>query len=164
MKKLVVICAASGVGKSTVKTGLINKLDKFVCLEDLLNWWEYKGTSKEDLYYDDCLKEAVRLSCDKDIILATCMNPYDFYTKVKIPKEITSTFFIGLTCSSEELINRLKARPKERMCDSEEFINSQIEYNKWFKDNSGKFQFFIDNTNLSINRTIEIVLDFINHI
>lgn len=166
MKKLIVICSASGVGKSTIKEALVDKnvFDDYVYLEDLLNWWEYKNTDKKDLYYEDTLKEAVRLSNDKNIVLATCMNPIDYYTKVNAPKEITSTFFIGLGCSSSELTKRLKARPKERMCGSDEFINGQIEYNNWFKNNSMKFQLFIDNSNISIEETVNIVIDFINNL
>lgn len=166
MKKLIIICSASGVGKSTIKEELKNKniLDDYVFLDDVLNWWEYKDTEKEDLYYDDCLKEAVKISKDKNIVLATCMNPYEFYKNINVPQEVTSTFFIGLFCSSKEIEKRLKARPIERMCGSDEFIIGQIEYNNWFKKNSGKFQLFIDNTSMSIEETVNQVADFIKRL
>lgn len=97
MKKLVVLSAACGVGKSTIKDALneSNISDNYVCIdtdEVGINWWDYAGTDNEDKFSDDCLAEAVRLSDDKNLIFVTCMNPYDFYGKVSIPKEITSTF------------------------------------------------------------------------
>jgi len=39
------------------------------------------------------------------------MNPQNFYNLVELPKAIDRTFFIGMTCSDEEITKRLKARP-----------------------------------------------------
>lgn len=75
--------------------------------------------------------------------------------------EVTSTYFIGLVCSDEQVAARLKARPEERQCGSDEFIKSQIDYNNWFKRNAGKFQLFIDNTNQSFEKTAKLICDFV---
>ncbi|MBQ7781297.1 MAG: hypothetical protein IJ405_04655 [Lachnospiraceae bacterium] len=99
MKKLVVLCAACGVGKSTIKDALneSNILENYVCIdtdEVGVNWWDYAGTENESEFNDDCLTSAVRMSKDKNLIFVTCMNPFDFYGKTNIPKEITSTFLL----------------------------------------------------------------------
>ena len=143
MKKFIVLSSACGVGKSTIKEELNKKklLENYACIdtdEVGINWWDYAGMSGE-----------------KNLLFVTCMNPYDFYGKVHIPSEIASTFFIGMTCSDDEIKRRLKARPAERMCGSDEFITGQIQYNNWFKENAGKFQFYIDNTDLTIDETVE---------
>lgn len=169
MKKLVVLCAACGVGKSTIKDALneSNILENYVCIdtdEVGVNWWDYAGTENESEFNDDCLTSAIRMSKDKNLIFVTCMNPFDFYGKTNIPKEITSTFFIGMTCSDEEITKRLKARPEERMCGSDEFIIGQIAYNNWFKKNAGKFQHYIDNTNQTVNETTVEIATFIKRI
>lgn len=169
MKKLVVLSAACGVGKSTVKDKLKESmiLENWVCIdtdEVGINWWDYEGTENEAGFNDDCLAEAVRMSGDKHLLFVTCMNPYDFYGVVNIPQNITSTFFIGMTCSEEEIRRRLKARPEERMCGSEEFIAGQIQYNAWFQKNEGKFQFYIDNTGKSIDETAETAASFLKSI
>lgn len=169
MKKLVVLSSACGVGKSTIKDALIssNLLVNWVCIdtdEVGINWWDYAGTGNESQFSDDCLAEAVRMSNHKNLIFVTCMNPYDFYGTVHIPKDITSTFFIGMTCSDEEITKRLKARPAERMCGSDEFITGQIQYNAWFKKNAGKFQFYIDNTDQSVDETLEAIATFVKSI
>ena len=122
------------------------------------------GTENEAKFSDDCIAEAVRMSGDKNLLFVTCMNPYDFYGKVHIPSEIASTFFIGMTCSDDEIMRRLKARPAERMCGSDEFITGQIQYNNWFKENAGKFQLYIDNTDLTIDETVEEIARFARRI
>ena len=166
MKTLVILSAACGVGKSTIKDEL-NKsdiLNDYICIdtdEVGINWWDYAGTNNESKYTEDCLVEAVRMSNDKNLLFMTCMNPSDYYGKINIPKEITSTFYIGMVCSDDEIIARLKARPKERMCGSDEFIAREIKYNNWFKKNAGKFQFYIDNTNKTVKQTAEEISAFI---
>ncbi len=37
------------------------------------------------------------MSNNKNLLFATCMNPYDFYGAVIIPRNITSTFFIPVS-------------------------------------------------------------------
>lgn len=101
---------------------------------------------------------------EKNLLFVTCMNPYDFYGKVNISTDITSTFFIGMTCSDEEIARRLRDRPAERMCGDDEFIAGQIQYNDWFRKNAGKFQFYIDNTDLTIGETAEEIVRFVKRI
>ena len=169
MKKLVVLSSACGVGKSTIKDSInhSNLLDNWVCIDTDavgINWWDYAGTENEAKFSDDCLAEAVRMSNNKNLLFVTCMNPYDFYGVVNIPQNITSTFFIGMTCSDEEITRRLKARPEERMCGSDEFIAGQIQYNDWYKKNAGKFQFYIDNTDKTVSETVEEIVTFVKGI
>jgi len=169
MKKIVVLSAACGVGKSTIKDSLneINILDNWACIdtdEVGINWWDYAGTENESRFSDDCLAEAVRMSNNKNLLFVTCMNPYDFYGVVNIPQNIASTFFIGMTCSDEEITRRLKARPEERMCGSDEFIAGQIQYNNWYKKNAGKFQFYIDNTDKTVEETVKEIVAFLKGI
>lgn len=169
MIKLVVLSAACGVGKSTIK-GILdenNMLDNYCCIdtdEVGINWWDYAGKENESEFNDACLAEAVRMSNNKNLLFTTCMNPYGFYGVVHVPQNIMSTFFIGMTCSDEEIIRRLKARPEERMCGSDEFIAQQIRYNNWFKKNAGKFQFYIDNTDKTVKETATEIVTFVKRI
>ena len=169
MKTLVILSAACGVGKSTIKEELSksNMLKEYDCIdtdEVGINWWDYAGTKNESKYSEDCLAEAVRISKGKNLLFVTCMNPNDFYGKVSIPEEITASYYIGMVCSEGEIVARLKARPKERMCGSDDFIAKQIEYNNWFKKNAGKFQFYIDNTNKTVHETAKEIALFIKRL
>lgn len=166
MKKLIVLSAPCGVGKSTMIDALNEQqiLEEYVCLDSDelgLNWWDYAGTEQEERFSDDCLKEAVKKSGNKNILLGSCLNPFDYYSKVVIPEEVEATFFIGMVCSDEEIRRRLKARPAERMCGSDDFIEGQIHYSEWYKANKGKFQLFLDNTNREIYETAEVIAEFV---
>ena len=144
MKNVIVLCAACGIGKSTMKDFIEenNMLPDHVCLDtdDVgLNWWDYAGTDHENKYQSDCFAKAVELSGNKDLFFVTCMNPLIYYRDVDAVPGVTATYFIGLVCSDEQVTTRLKARPAERNCGSDEFIKGQIDYNNWFKRNAGKF-------------------------
>ncbi len=167
MSNLIVLCSTCGVGKSTICEYLNeqNLLKDCACIdtdEVGINWWDYAGTENESKFSDDCIKEAVRMADGKNVLFVTCMNPYDFYGKVNIPSEISATYFIAMTCSDEEVAKRLKARPEERMCGSDEFIQGQIQYNQWFRNNHNKFQFYIDNTELTVDETAHRIADYVN--
>lgn len=166
MKNLVLLSAACGVGKSTVRDELDSKamLDGYACIdtdEVGINWWDYAGSENESKFSEDCLAAAVRMAGDKNLFFVGCLNPLDLFRSVSIPDSITSTYFIGMTCSDGEITRRLRARPAERMCGSDEFIASQIDYNNWFRRNAGKFQLYIDNTNQTAEETAREIADFV---
>lgn len=170
MKHLIILCAPCGTGKSTVNEIFKSKglLPDYVTLDsDDINvyWFEYKGTEHEDQYYTDNLKCAVEIAGDKNLLLVSAgMNPINFYEKVELSSEITDTHFIAMVCSDEEIRKRLKARPAERNCGSDEFIQSQIEYSAWFKKNHGKFQKFIDNTGHTPDETAKEIAEYVKNI
>ncbi len=117
--------------------------------------------NKRYKFNEACLREAVRRARGKDLLFSTCLNPIDFYENVNIPEEIDSTFFVAMTCSDEEVAKRLKARPAERMCGDDEFIKEQIDYLNWYRKNKGKFQLYIDNTDMTVSDTANKIADFI---
>ena len=109
-----------------------------------------------------CILMAFYNAGDKNLLLVSAgMNPIIFYEKVELSSEITDTHFIAMVCSDEEIRKRLKARPAERNCGSDEFIQSQIEYAAWFKKNRGKFRKFIDNTGQMSEETAEIIAEYV---
>lgn len=169
MQRLIVLSGASGVGKTTIQWELdrLHLLKDFVCIDtDVVgvNWWDYAGTENESKFNDDCLTAAVKKAENHQLLFSTCMNPIDFYGKVQLPQSITSTFFIGMACSDAKLIERLRSRPAERMCDSDEFITAQLAYNNWFRKNANKFQLYIDNTDETVAQTAAHIAAFINHL
>ena len=167
MKKLVIRSAACGVGKSAVTDALHGSdlLQGFVCMgsdEMGLNWWDYAGTDHEFGYIQDGMDEALRRAGERNLLFTTCMSPVDFYAKMRLPENIGATYLIGMTCSADEVRARLLARPAERMCGSEEFIQIQIEYNGWFLQNAGKFALHIDNTGETVEQTAARIAAFVN--
>ncbi len=167
MKTLVILSAACGVGKSAVTDALQrgNLLQGFVCMgsdEMGLNWWDYAGTDHEFGYIQDGIEEALRRAGKQNLLFTTCMSPIDFFAKMRLPEDVGAAYLIGMTCSAEAVRARLLARPAERMCGSEEFIQSQIDYNAWFLQNKGKFALYLDNTNQTVEQTAACIAAFVN--
>ncbi|MCR4578718.1 MAG: AAA family ATPase [Treponema sp.] len=170
MKHLIILCAPCGTGKSTVNQifkaqGLLPDYATLDSDDINISWLDYKGTEHEDQYYTDNVKRAIELAGEKNLLLVSAgMNPINFYEKVELSSAITDTHFIAMICSNEEIRKRLKARPAERNCGSDDFIQSQIEYAAWFKKNRGKFQKFIDNTDQTPEETAQLIADFVKGI
>lgn len=165
--KLFVITGTCGSGKSTAVRELEKILDpkRFICLDTDgvgLNWADYAGTDHEYKYSDDCLKEAVRLSDGKDIVFASCLNPEDYIGKHTAPPEIDSTYFIVLSAEDDMIEQRLKARPAVRGFASDEAIIPHLEYNRWFRKNKGKFNMFIDTSNITVDSIVGRIAGFIS--
>lgn len=170
MKKIIVyLCAACGVGKSTLLDYMRdNNMSDSFCFVDTdetgLNWWDYANTENPDRYTEDSIKRASKMSGDKNLFFGSCMNPQTLFEKITLPDGIGAVFAIALTTSPEEITKRLKARDPERMCGSDEFIAEQISYNAWFLRNANKFQLHIDNRDKSVSQTAEEITSFLRFI
>ncbi len=164
-KILVLLSSACGGGKSTIVEKIKNEYFNFYEADEVgLNWWDYANTENPDKYNEDAIKLISEREKVKHIVFASCLNPFTLFEKINLPREIEKTYFISLTCSNEEITRRLKERDRSRMCGSDEFIKGQIDYNNWFIKNANKFQLHIDNTDLNVDQTIEIINNFLNEI
>lgn len=167
MKKLVVLCATCGVGKTTVKDYLNthSKTNSFVFFdtdEIGLNWHDYEDLEDANIKFAKAgLTIASEKAGDKNILWATCMNPMDYREKIAPISGIGETYFINLQCSDEALTTRLKGRPVERMTHTDEFIATQVEYMNWFRRNTYRMNLVIDSTELTIAETAEKVEAFL---
>lgn len=158
---LILLSAACGVGKTTVKDALnaTNRLPDFSCIdtdEVQLNWWDYQGTPRENDYTADCFARALEMAGDRHLLFGTCNDPLSFFTHVTLPQDVT-VGYIGMTCSDVEVRRRLLARPPERMCGEEAFILSQIEYNGWIRAHGALYGLHFDNTELTVEEAAEKV-------
>ena len=161
---LILLSAACGVGKSTVKNALneLHLLPDFACIDSdevRLNWWTYKGTPREEDYTKDCLARALELAGDKHLLFGTCNDPLSFSRRVPLPEDVTF-HYVGMVCSDTEVRRRLLARPPERMCDDEEFISSQIDYNNWIRKHKDLYALHFDNTHMTVREAAERVAAF----
>ena len=167
-RRLVILSAACGVGKSTIKNALndMEILPDFACIDSdevQLNWWTYKGTPKEQDYTKDCLMRAFELAGEKHLLFGSCNDPISFFQRVPLPHNVSVTY-ISMTCSDEEVRGRLLARPPERLCGEESFIRSQIEYNAWIRSHPHLYDFCVDNTHMSIEQTATLIAEFVRHL
>ena len=91
------------------------------------------------------------------------MNPTDL-DKISLPEEINEIYFVALTSSKENIIDRLKKRDEERNCSSDEFINSQIDYNNWILNHIDLYNNHIDNSKSNIEETSKCLVEYIKFI
>ena len=167
VKRLVILSAACGVGKSTVKNALneLGLLPGFACIDSdevQLNWWNYKGTPREKDYAADCLARAFELAGDQHLLFGSCCAPTDFFTRIapSLPDNV-AVLYVSMTCSDAEVRRRLLARPPERMCSDEAFIASQIDYNGWIRSHAELYDGQFDNTDMTIAQAAEAVADLV---
>lgn len=163
MKELVFISAVSGVGKSTaceyIKKN--NLLDDYAIfdIDELENINNYNENTYNN-FYENAIIKAVTLSKDKNIVIGSCINPNDI-EKINMPNEIESYINILITCSDEEVKNRLKARDKSRQCSSDEYIKGQVEYQQYLLKNIELYQMHVDNTKDVVENVSQKIVDFI---
>jgi 2-phosphoglycerate kinase len=157
LNKLVVITGACGVGKSTVYPYL--NFDNFRSFEGdaIVNWHDYQGLNdNNNAAYTAMIDYILKHVGEKENgVLCNCVTPHDFI-QCKILSNINEVIYIALICSADEIRRRLKARPKERNCYSDEFIEAHIQYNQWFIDNADKYGIeLLDNTDATVAETVE---------
>ena len=161
---LILLSAACGVGKSTVKDALneMHLLRDFACIDSdevRLNWWNYKGTPREKDYTKDCLARAFELAGDRHLLFGTCNDPVSFFERCPLPEDVTAAY-AGMFCSDAEVRRRLLARPPERMCGEESFILSQIVYNDWIRTHGDLYGLHFDNSDMTVEAAARKVADF----
>ena len=98
---LFMITGTCGAGKSTIKDELAERLNqaRYACVDSDevgLNWWDYAGTEREDLYGADTLAEAFKKADGRHLVFVSCMAPHDYYTKAAAPEALTATCYIAL--------------------------------------------------------------------
>ena len=152
MKTIVFVSGVSGVGKTSIcnyiKNNILLKEYTVFDIDDLENVNNYNDNTYA-LFYENAIKKAVQKSGDKNIIIGSCINPHDI-NNINLLNNLEVKMIL-ITCSNEELTRRLKSRDIERNCSSDEFINSQIEYQNYLIEYKNDYQLHIDNTNKTID-------------
>ncbi len=166
---MILLCGASGVGKTTVKDLLSAdpRMRHFACLDTDqlgLDWKDYEHTCRPEQFHDDCIARAATLAGERHLLFFACLNPCDLFTKVTLPPTIERTFCIALVCKEELQRKRLLARPPHWGCGEEDYLATQTAYNRWFHKNAGKFSLVIDNTDETPAQTADRIAAWIKKV
>ena len=158
---IVFVSGVCGSGKSTIceyirKHKLIKDYSVFD-MDELENINNYNENTY-NLFYKNCVDKALEKSKNSNIILFSCINHNDIFDL-----KLDSSRSILITCSNEEITNRLKNRDKNRNCSDDSFINEQIKYQDWFISNSEYYDLIFDNTNISIREISLKIVDGIEN-
>lgn len=135
---LLLVCGASGAGKTVVLQTLLGHVGAAVLLEgDLL--WRPEFNSPSD-NYRDFYETWLRLA--KNINQAG--RPVVLFNAGAIPANVepcverrylARTHYLALVCDETLLAERLRARPSWRGSADEDFVAAQLAYNRWLREN-----------------------------
>lgn len=135
---LLLICGPSGGGKTAVLRALLGKMEGAVLLEgDLL--WRPEFNQPEN-NYGDFYETWLRLA--KNINQSGW--PVALFNAGAIPPNVepcverryfSETHYMALVCDDDVLEARLRARPSWRESADPAFLQANLEFNNWLKEN-----------------------------
>ena len=165
---LLIVAGASGTGKSALIQKLVTHVDEAVLLDlDIL--WRPEFNRPDDAYdgyFDTWLRliKNIAQSGRPVVVFGAGIGvPSNLEHQVE-RRYIADSRTLALTCDDETLGARLRARPDWRGSGSDTFIESQLEFNRWFVEVgptlSPPIELY-DTTNQSIDATANHVAAWI---
>jgi predicted kinase len=145
---LLIISGANGAGKSTVCRELVGHLTGAVLLDcDMLWRPEFAApNAREPNFFETWLRVAKNIGQSGHPVVL-------FGSGVGVPGNIercverryfTNVFYLALVCSDDVLSIRLRSRPAWREAHTDEYIQTQLRFNGWFKERSSNLSPTID--------------------
>jgi predicted kinase len=164
---LLIVSGASGAGKSTVCQALLGKLEDVVLLDsDIL--WRPEFNTPEDNYrdfFETWLRMAKNISqSGRPVVLfGAGMGMPETIEPCVERRYFSDVYYLALVCDDEIVAQRLRARPSWRGSSDQAFIDTHVQFNRWFKERQNEDHpiSLVDTTNVSLETTIEEVKTWI---
>ncbi len=157
-RPLLFLTGASGAGKSTIGLRIQQNCKDVVVLENDILPFDKMPVSEL------ALRIAKNIHQNGKSVLQVGCNIPEHVEKSLEKRYFDGLHYLALVCDSRLLVERLKARPKWRGCDTESYWKPQVEFNEWFKKFHDKVTpkiDLIDTTNLTIDQTEQYVKNWI---
>ena len=131
---LLVVCGASGTGKSAVCQALTGLDPQSILLEaDIL--WRKEFATPEDHYrgfFETWLRVCKNVAQSGRPVVLFCAGGIPANLEPCVERRyFTQVHYLALTCQEQELTRRLQARPAWRNSGQPEFIQEQVQFNQW---------------------------------
>ncbi len=168
---LLVVSGASGTGKSAVITRLMGKINSVVILESDIIWRPEFNQPEEGFrnFFESWLRIAFNIgqSGRPVVIFGAGFGVPENLEGLVERRYFLNIKYLALVCDELELKNRLLKRPKWRGI-TENFVQNQIEYNRWFTEIGCKGippVDLINTSNVPLEKTVNQVRQWIqkNH-
>jgi len=135
---LLVVSGASGAGKSSVCNHLLGKLRDAVILDADILWRPEFNTPGDNYhaFFDAWLRMSKNIAqSGRPVALfgAGMGVPSNLEGLVE-RRYFSAIHYLALVCSDEELARRLQARPAWRDSGGAAWIESQLAFNRWFRE------------------------------
>ena len=164
---LFVLTGASGVGKTTTCLALTAKTNDLVVMESDILWSDQFNQPERNYrnYREMWLRVCKNISqAGKPVILIGVGEPTQFELCVE-RRYFSKIYYLALVCNDDVLVSHLKNRPAWRATSGDEFIQRQVTFNHWLKDNAPKSQppmDLLDTSELTPEQTAEDVLRWVS--
>jgi predicted kinase len=138
---LLVLSGASGTGKSAVCGALTGQLPGVVMLDSDILWRpEFNNPERYRDYFETWLRMAKNIGqSGRPVLLVGAGIGVPANLKNCIERRyFSAVHYLALVCDDEILEKRLKARPAWRSAAAPEWVESQISFNHWFREEAPK--------------------------
>ena len=163
---LFILTGASGAGKSTVCLELAAKMKDVVVMESDILWrpeFDKPETNYRD-YRETWLRVCKNISqAGKPVVLCGVAVPAQFEQCTE-RRYFTELHYLALICADEVLASRLRNRQRLRGSRKDEFIQEQIAFNRWLKNNAQNTEppmSLLDHSEITLDETVEKVEQWI---
>ena len=164
---LFLVGGPSGAGKSALVEPLIRRQPPVVVLETDILW--RPEFNKPDEHYRDYFETWLRLAKNiaqngRPVLLLGA----GFAVPGNIEPCVESRYFaqihtLALTCRDDLLVQRLQARPGWRSSHSPSFIDDNLTFNQWCRDQADQTADYrvLDTSDTAVDKTVEQVLAWV---
>jgi hypothetical protein len=135
---LFLVSGASGAGKSTACHELLGKLADVVLLDSDILWrpeFAVPGAAGPN-FIETWLRVAksVGQSGRPVALFGAGVGVPDNIEPCVERRYFAHVHYLGLVCSDDALVERLRSRPEWRQTHGNEYVEAQVRFNRWFKE------------------------------
>lgn len=159
---LFLVCGASGTGKSTVCQSMIREFQDVVILDGDILWNDSVSVSD---YFNLCLRVSKNIAqSGRSVLLFSAGAIPDNIESCAEAIYFSEIHYLALVCDDEVLSERLRQRPSWRKSGNETFIQEQIGFNHWLKQNANTLPTLslLDTTHISIDTACDAVKSWVS--
>ncbi|MBE0699448.1 MAG: hypothetical protein IH586_21200 [Anaerolineaceae bacterium] len=157
---LLVVTGASATGKTALALALSASDTRFIHLESDILWRSEFNTPETDYreYRELWLRLAKNIGqAGRPVILYGSVIPGQFSACLE-RRYFSQVHTLALVCEENILVERLRLRPAWRNAGSEIFIQSMLEFNRWFIEHASAEMAVLDTGRASLAETAEEIL------
>lgn len=158
-KPLFILTGCSGVGKTTTAQELIRRDTDFIVLDAdfLFNLMPHETDEDYKNWVEQILSLSKNIMQGGKPLLWTIAGALDYFDNTYNRRFFTEVHFLALVCNSEDLEKRM--REGRHITDSN-WINSSIDYNRWFIENGTVSNQKIDTYDIT-GKSVSEVADYV---
>lgn len=134
---LLMICGASGTGKSTVCQALVGTVPEALILDADILWRPEFNTPADNYraFFETWLRVVKNLNQEGRPVALFCAGGVPANVEPCVERRyVGSIQYLALTCDAEEQTSRLLARPAWRGSAEPAFLAQHREYNRWLRE------------------------------